>query len=588
METKIKSPKRYDELRSDNPTVLLQGNMFTPESAGPRELSMLCFKVVNMGYADAGILLRYVQCSINILPKMRIKHIALVLQSVSKYVAKNAAVLTRAGDTSFEQEIENREKLLMKVLELIELLTKDMFKLFARAVPKDLGMVSLSMVTICEHSIKELDITKHSYILNATESTLRHVAEIIGPKLPFCELQEYAALAKAFCKMPPQVEYADLFLRDLANEISCLLNEKNDYMKDLLNGTYVGDDILEELPSMPRELTTIACTMSRRVKHHSMWRRMSESIELMIKLGNRESELFSTLDGQTLVLLATSLSRHADVSFLLETLLENTAEPLKPEWSIICIGLALNSLDDMDMAKRMWDTLDFSKLSNLNDTSKAHLLLAAMRIPSITEEQMSVLRSFGNNECSPELLVSLYACRHKLGAEWSNEVVKSIMESLNKLNPANLVTLLKNADEKHGLKAPVLSALYDKIGDLHIDKLHHLILYIIEHHAEHTELIEKLLSRISEVFPTGDTNSMLLLLKRLEEAKIDPTRFFSKASIDAVRHNNKDDTASHDCHPDNLDSEGLGEEGVISGVGLKLSEQDDTEIAKLSRALRAH
>lgn len=585
VEAKIKSPKRYDELRGANPAILLQGNLFTPESAGPRELSMLCFKMVNLGYADSSILLRYVQCTLQMLPKLRIKHIALVMQSVSKYVAMNPAVLAAPSDTddtSFETELANREKLLLKVKELVEAVTPNMFKLFARAAPKDLGMVALSMVTICECALKELDIAQSSDLLKATEHTLKQIAESIGPKLPFCELQEYAALAKAFCRLPPHVEYADMFLRDLATEISCLLNEKNEQLTDLVNGIYIGDDLVEDLQSLPKELTTIACTISKRVKHHNIWQRMVKSVELMLALGTRDSELFCTLDGQTLVLLATALSRHADVSFILEAMLESESS-LKPPWIVTAIALSLRSLADVSLAQRMWDALDFSQVAGLDDAAKTQLVYASTKIPKVTDDQINALRSFNDKDSSPELLVALYVARHRCRLEADNGLIDSVIYSVDKIGAGSLITLLRSAGERYDLTNLLLKTLNDKLDEVHIDKLYPLVIYIIDNHGGCTEMIKSMVSRIAAATPSHQYHSLVFLVNKLREIGFDPSSVLHKDLILLIQNAVEGDDGAEVL--DHFVETGKDDK---PNNELELCERDEDEIAELFRANKVH
>ncbi|GIX63861.1 uncharacterized protein BcabD6B2_32960 [Babesia caballi] len=614
VETKIKSPKRYDELRGGNPTTLLQGNLFTPESAGPRELAMLCFRIVSMGYADAGILLRYAECALRSLPQLRVKHLALVLQAISKFLATSSTVVGQFGDAeaaAFDAELAHREKLLLKVGELVEAAQPGMAKHFVRALPKDMGMIALSLVTVCDCAYRELDAEQHARLLNATLRTLGLLTEAIGPKLPFCEAPEYAALAKAFCGLPAQHEFAELFLRDLAGEVASLLLEKQDHLEELARGGYIGDDLVEALAALPRELTTIACALSRRVPRHRMWDRLAQCLQLMLSIGSRGDGSFAALDGQTLVLLATSMSRHVDVAFLLEALLERSSEPLRPQWLVTGMALSLRALDDVELAQRMWDALDFAQVPAMDDAAKAQLVHAVLRVPSVSGDQLAVVRSLYRRDASPELLVALYAARHRCGLLEPAAVLESIMGSAESLGVSSLISLLRSVDSSAGIsaagdarshadgpaacapqrgcaqlpvydvKSKLLAVLAEKVNDVRPDKLFPLLLYVIDHHGGCTALVEKLGARVAASAEGYADQQLALLLAKLRGLGVDPDTLFEPSTVERLEEASSED-------PRLVDRFVEAEVEAGSADDLRFSEPDEAEVAKLMRAHESH
>ncbi|CDR97942.1 hypothetical protein, conserved [Babesia bigemina] len=574
VETKIKSPKRYDELRGGSPTTLLQGNLFTPESAGPRELAMLCFRIVSMGYADASILLRYAQCAVKQIAQLRIKHIALVLHSISKFLAANATQMGQPSGSeveAFQAEIANREQLLLTVDELVKAATPNLQKLFARAVPKDLGMIALSLVTVCECAFRELGADHHASLLGTTEQTLKLIATSIGPKLPFCEAPEYAALAKAFCKLPPQLEFAGLFLRDLADEVACLLLEKQEQLEELNRGSYIGDDLLESLMELPKDLTTIACALSRRVHRHRMWKRLAEFVELMLKVNEQGDGSFARLDGQTLILLATSLSRHADVGFLLNALLAQTAAKPRPQWLITGMDIALNALNDVDLGQRLWDSIDFAQVPALDDAAKTQLVHASMRVRNLTEEQKAVVRGLVSGDCSKELLVALYAARHRCGIDRTTQLLDAIMADVDRLGVSSLMTMLRNVEGVRGLpsgdsqcdvgenhdsehvdgdsdligaqeaiKAQLFNALGKKVESVPLSKLYEILLYTIDNHGGRVAVIEKMAVRVGQAAAEYQDHHLATLIERLRGVGINPERVFETSLVERLQKDNGD------------------------------------------------
>ncbi|GBE62568.1 hypothetical protein, conserved [Babesia ovata] len=609
IETKIKSPKRYDELRGGNPTTLLQGNLFTPESAAPRELAMLCFRIVNMGYADAGILLRYAQCALKQLSQLRIKHIALVLHSISKFIATSAIQTGQpSGEEveAFQAEIANREKLLLTVDELVKAAAPDMQKLFARAVPKDLGMIALSLVTVCECAFRELGADQHASLLSTTEQTLKLIATSIGPKLPFCEAPEYAALAKAFCKLPPQLEFAGVFLRDLAEEIASLLLEKHDHLEELNRGSYIGDDLLESLMELPKDLTTIACALSRRVHRHRMWKRLAEFVELMLKVNEQGDGSFARLDGQTLILLATSLSRHADVGFLLNALLAQTTEKPKPQWLITGMDIAINALNDVDLGQRLWDGIDFAQVPALDDAAKTQLVHASIRVRNLTEDQAAVIRGLASGDCSKELLVALYAARHRCGIDEPKQLLDAIMAGVDRLSVSSIMVMLHNVEgvdrlssgdsqsavdendhnmegiqgerdminAQETIKAQLFSSLSKKIESVPLNKLYEILLYTIDNHGGRVSVIEKMAARVARAAAEYQDHHLATLIERLHRIGINPERVFEASLVERFQNENGDMDAQivdrfveDDMPPDSQNE-------------LKFSEPDDLDVGK--------
>ncbi|ORM41557.1 uncharacterized protein BXIN_2604 [Babesia sp. Xinjiang] len=594
VETKIKSPKRYDELRGGSPKALLQGNLFTPESAGPRELAMLCFRIVSMGYADAGVLLRYATCTLNGLSRLKIKHIALILQAISKFLATNPSVVSKSGETelaSFQEEIANREKLLIKVKEIAEAVEPQMFKLFARAVPKDLGMIALSMVTVCECAYHELDAEQHSALLSITERTLKLIAEAMGPKLLFCEAPEYAALAKAFCKLPPKHEFVELFLRDLAEEVSSLLSEKHEQLEEIAQGNHIGDDLLESLLLLPRELTTIACALSRRVHHHRIWERMAQCLEHLLQFDTSDDVSNAGLDGQTLILLATSLNRHVDVGFLLEAMVSRPYDPRKTNWLITGIFIALRTLDDVDLAQRMWDAINFDLVHALDDIAKTQLVHVFIRIPSVTNNQKDTIRSLVQDDASPELLVALYAAGHRCGIEAPETLLNPIMDHVSQLSVNSLIYLLRSVRSDHiaspdatasqvqsGMKDRLLKVLSDKIDDIHIDKLYPLLIYMIDNHGGHTAIIEKMVSRVANASAPYEDHHMALLMEKLRDIGIRPDHIFEESLVQRLVGS---DAAAEQHLIDRFVEVSDADDGTNV---IKFCDMDETEVAKLAKA----
>ncbi|GFE55220.1 hypothetical protein BaOVIS_026240 [Babesia ovis] len=608
VETKIKSPKRYDELRGGNPTALLQGNLFTPESAGPRELAMLCFRIVGMGYADTHVLLRYASCTLQQLKHLRIKHIALILQAISKFLATNPSVLGKSdcSDTaSFQEDIANREKLLLKVGEIAEAAEPQMPKLFARALPKDLGMIALSMVTVCECAYRELDVQQHSRLLAISERTMKLVADAMGPKLLFCEAHEYAALARAYSKLPPNHEFVELFLRDLADEVSSLLVEKQEQLEELVRGNFIGEDLLESIMALPKDMTTIACALSRRVHHHRIWDTMTECLKLILKLDINEDGSFGGLDGQTLMLLATSLSRHVNIGFLLEAMISRPEDPRKTTWIVTGISLALRCMDDLELAQRMWDTLDFEKVLSLDDSVKTQLVHASIRIPHVNTSQMETIRSLSNGAASPELLVALYAARERCGLETSAKLLDTIMANIDDVSVSSLIILLRSVgsgnastpterEEKYrvecsmeisGLNANIkdmlINALSDRVGDVHLEKLYPLLIYTIDNHGGRTDLIAKMASRIANAAGSYQDHHLAILVEKLRQIGINPDNIFGNAVMGRLQS-----ATTADEHP--VIDHFVNAHEPVDIADIKFCDTDDAEVSKLAMAHNSH
>ncbi|EDO08720.1 hypothetical protein BBOV_III011680 [Babesia bovis T2Bo] len=598
IETKIKNPNRYDELRGGNPATLLQGNMFTPESAAPRELSMLCFRIVGMGYADSHVLLRYANCTLNLLKQMRIKHIALVLQGISKFLATNSSVIGKSDGTdnsSFEEDISNREKLLLKVGEIMDALEPRMYNLFVRAMPKDLGMIALSMVTVCECAYRELDATQHSYLVSITERTLKLVAEALGSRLCFCEIQEYACLAKAYAKLPPHHEFVELFLRDLAEEISCLFSEKQDYLEELIKGNYFDDDALDSILSLPKDMTTIACSLSRRVTHSRMWERIGKCVKLMLEMDGNNDGSFGGLDGQTLMLLATSLSRHIDVSFLLEAMMLRPDDNKKPLWIVTGISIAILSLHNVELAQRLWNALDFDKLSSLDDDVKVHLVHLSNRIPKVTDTQIEVIHSFADTASSPDLLVALYASRHRCGLTSPQVYLDSVISDIDSLSVKSLLCLLRtlghgatpNLPDRHRSDAcldttvrdRVLDSLSTRVDEIRLDRVIPLLVYIVDHHGGRTQLIEKLAYRISNNVASLPEHQVALVIEKLGQIGIRAEQIFDVTYVRRLKEKHRSAYLDDDSEFEVGASENTPEDVHFCDV-------DDAEVDKLSQAYK--
>ncbi|EKX74178.1 conserved hypothetical protein [Theileria equi strain WA] len=519
------------------PAKLLKGNLFTPESAGSRELSMLCYWIVNYGYADSSILTRYVECAINSVDKLNIKNLALILHSVSKYVytyptiqmnIRNKPSIDNVSEhkggnlvnhdsgsiekfvdasgsdmdtviqgihsdadmnkyskkaTKTSDELSDYNRLILKSMEFIEKMCRSLPRLLPRGSPKDLGMIALSVSNLYDVYLRDVDdsikviksdgtsesLTDDKNIKYASanlegkgnhakdeppyakqlwkivKNILRGLSEEILPKLSFCEVEELAALAKAFTKYP-ELDFCSYFMKELALETSTVLLEKCEQMNDLLRNVYIGDDLVKNLHKLPRELTTIVCSMKKlNIKEKIFYERALNTVNFLIMLkkmdktitgskprygntdgysitdgmdkylpnssehfGYRESieSLRNTLDAKTLALLSTALVSYGSVTSILEHICE-TANDSDLQPLATSFAIAANSLE-IDLAKELLSKIDASDISQINPEALPKFIRGLHKIPSLDDNYIENIKKLIVEGCNTDVMTSVY------------------------------------------------------------------------------------------------------------------------------------------------------------------------------------
>ncbi|UKK00748.2 hypothetical protein MACK_000822 [Theileria orientalis] len=572
----LNKPSIYEDRRTA-PSKLLKANLFTPESAGYRELSMLCFWIVNYGYADYSILTRYVQCAIDNIRKLKIKSIALIFHSVSKYLYDNDITLINS-DKIEDSEIENknRQALIGRCVQMILNSSSLLPNLFVNAVPKDLGMISLSIMNIYQMFINECNVEiVNSLIIdtNSNEKTnkntisqpenLKRISSIVNkllqrlsqeiiPKMPFCELDEFAAYAKAFSKM--NTDWSNHFMRELSHEISSLLMEKIEDLEMLAKNKFIGEDLIEQLNKLPRDLSTITCSLSKSTTSDTkFWERSSKVTSLLLKMKNRNYGI-RELDITTLTLLCTSMSKHVDVRPIVEEILNvlppETLEPSTKNKNnsgiLVGFNTSIRNLKDEALAQKFLKKLDAKELIHMNTKLVSQFIVNFARsgLTENTEVRDGII-SLLDNVLEEQMLGSIYIARKALNIPTDKvlELFTRLSASLNSVDSITLVSILMTSmdvvptsgnsrtnicDEIKSMCNQVIQVLSDKVDQIPLKMILPLLSLVLNDFGGNIKFISKLCKKIDEHFNDFDIMEIVSLTNEMSAMGLNVNKLFSK------------------------------------------------------------
>nr|PVC53978.1 hypothetical protein MACL_00003386 [Theileria orientalis] len=573
----LNKPSIYEDRRTA-PSKLLKANLFTPESAGYRELSMLCFWIVNYGYADYSILTRYVQCATDNIRKLKIKSIALIFHAVSKYLYDNDITLVESDKIEDpETENKNRQMLIGRCVQMIVNASQLMPNLFVNAVPKDLGMISLSIINIYQMFMNECNVETVNSISIDTNSSekadkntksqsenikrinsivnklLQRLSQEIIPKLPFCELDEFAAYAKAFSKV--NTDWSSHFMRELSHETSSLLMDKIEDLEMLARNKFVGEDLIEQLNKLPRDLATITCTLSKsNTSDTKFWERSGKVTSLLLKMKNKGYGI-RELDITTLTLLCTSMSRHVDVrpiveemlSVLPSTKLESTVKNEVNSGILVGFSTSIRNLKDEVLAEKFLKKLNTKELINMNTRLVSQFIVTFGRsgLTGNTEVRDGII-SLLDNELEGQMLTSIYISRKALNVPVNRviELCKRLSASLNDVETTTLVSILMSSidlvqtgchsgtnnicDEVRSMCNQVIEVLSSRVDQIPLKMTLPLLSLVLNAFGGSTVLISRLCKKIDENFNDFDIVEMVSLTNEISSMGLNVNKLFSK------------------------------------------------------------
>ncbi|BAM39495.1 conserved hypothetical protein [Theileria orientalis strain Shintoku] len=610
----LNKPSIYEDRRTA-PSKLLKANLFTPESAGYRELSMLCFWIVNYGYADYSILTRYVQCATDNIRKLKIKSIALIFHAVSKYLYDNDITLVESDKIEDpETENKNRQMLIGRCVQMIVNASQLMPNLFVNAVPKDLGMISLSIINIYQMFMNESDKNTKSQsenikrINSIVNKLLQRLSQEIIPKLPFCELDEFAAYAKAFSKV--NTDWSSHFMRELSHETSSLLMDKIEDLEMLARNKFVGEDLIEQLNKLPRDLATITCTLSKsNTSDTKFWERSGKVTSLLLKMKNKGYGI-RELDITTLTLLCTSMSRHVDVrpiveemlSVLPSTKLESTVKNEVNSGILVGFSTSIRNLKDEVLAEKFLKKLNTKELINMNTRLVSQFIVTFGRsgLTGNTEVRDGII-SLLDNELEGQMLTSIYISRKALNVPVNRviELCKRLSASLNDVETTTLVSILMSSidlvqtgchsgtnnicDEVRSMCNQVIEVLSSRVDQIPLKMTLPLLSLVLNAFGGSTVLISRLCKKIDENFNDFDIVEMVSLTNEISSMGLNVNKLFSK-NIMKIRG-----SVRVELGDDYIMSEksNIDRDTVRTDTKIDFAERDETETAVIAKCTLA-
>ncbi|EAN34239.1 hypothetical protein TpMuguga_01g01001 [Theileria parva strain Muguga] len=613
----LNKPSLYDPKRTA-PSKLLKANLFTPESAGPRELSMLCFWIVNYGYADYCILSRYVQCAIDNIKKLKIKSLALIFHSTSKFIYNNTISFIEASqqnsqsnESNSEPKIEfdeyvEREQLIRKCMKLIIEASPILPNLFINAVPKDLGMISLSIINIYESFLNECDTNTESATVNLDlksitlkiNKLLHRLSEEIIPKLPFCEIDEFAAFAKSFSKI--NTDWSRHFMRELSLEISSLLMEKIEDLELLKQNKYIGEDLIEELNKFPKELSTVTCALSRlKINEKRFWERSETLISLMIELMDKDFGI-KEIDITTLTLLCTSMCNYTNVTPVVMELLRVCDKSHQPS-ILVGFNTCVRFLKDDSLSSKFLELVDMDHVMELDSKLVSQFILNCCKSTCDCTKIIDKISSFPPDQLDNELLSTVYICNKqlKISPETKIDLCNRLFENADSLQTNLLVTILLTSihsiDEEcvKNLCKKVLDVLYNRSEELPDSVIPSLLSLVLDHFPGNLDIIKRFCKKIDN----SDFNIEELshIFTQIQSMGLNINKLFTKnftkiKEINDVQHDYSFDPEQSDSYDNSLELSTNNESFDIKftecgqdDFDIKFTECDQDEIMKISK-----
>ncbi|XP_953777.1 uncharacterized protein TA16760 [Theileria annulata] len=601
----LNKPSLYDPKRT-TPSKLLKANLFTPESAGPRELSMLCFWIVNYGYADYSILSRYVQCAIDNIKKLKIKSLALIFHSTSKFIYNNTISFIESNQQNIESKESNdetntgidefvqREQLIKKCMKLIIDASPILPNLFVNAVPKDLGMISLSIINIYESFLNECDSNVDSgtdeldlkSISLKVNKLLHRLSDEIIPKLPFCEIDEFAAFSKSFSKI--NTDWSRHFMRELSLEISSLLMEKIEDLELLMQNKYIGEDLIEELNRFPKELSTVTCALSRlKINEKRFWERSQTLIFLLIKLKNKDFGI-KEIDTTTLTLLSTSMCNYSNVSDVVMELLRVCNESHQPS-VLVGFNTSVRVLKDDSLASKFLELVDMDQVMELDPKLVSQFILNCCKSTCDRTKIIDKISSIPLDQLHNELLCTVYICNKQLNInpETKVDLCNRIYLNADSLETNLLVTIslssIQSIDEEcvKNLCKKVLDILYNRIEEIPSTVIPSLLSLVLNHFPGNLNIIKRFCKKID----TSDFNidDLSHIFTKIQSMGLNINKLFTKnfvkiKEINDVQHDYSFDPVQSDSYDNNLELTPYNE-----SFDIKFTECDEDEIMKISK-----
>uniref|UniRef100_A0A3B0MLD5 Uncharacterized protein n=1 Tax=Theileria annulata TaxID=5874 RepID=A0A3B0MLD5_THEAN len=597
----LNKPSLYDPKRTA-PSKLLKANLFTPESAGPRELSMLCFWIVNYGYADYSILSRYVQCAIDNIKKLKIKSLALIFHSTSKFIYNNTISFIESNQQNIESndvtntgldEFAQREHLIKKCMKLIVEVSPILPNLFVNAVPKDLGMISLSIINIYESFLNECDSNVDSgtdeldlkSISLKVNKLLHRLSDEIIPKLPFCEIDEFAAFSKSFSKI--NTDWSRHFMRELSLEISSLLMEKIEDLELLMQNKYIGEDLIEELNRFPKELSTVTCALSRlKINEKRFCERSQTLISLLIKLKNKDFGI-KEIDITTLTLLCTSMCNYSNVSDVVMELLRVCNESHQPS-VLVGFNTSVRVLKDDSLASKFLELVDMDQVMELDSKLVSQFILNCCKSTCDCTKIIDKIASIPLDQLDNELLCTVYICNKRLNINPDKvDLCNRIYLNADSLETNLLVNIalssIQSIDEESIkiLFKKVLDILYNRIEEIPPTVIPSLLSLVLTHFPGDLNVIKRFCKKIDS--SDFNVDNLSHIFSQIQSMGLNINKLFTKnfvkiKEINDVQHDYSFDPVQSDSYDNNLELTPSNE-----SFDIKFNECDEDEIMKISK-----
>ncbi|KAK2198070.1 hypothetical protein BdWA1_001075 [Babesia duncani] len=471
-----KSQKRRTDA-NNTPSVLVKGNLFTPETANEKEVSILSYNLVRYGFADCEMLTRYLKCAKENINNYKTKTVISVLQAVSMYVSKvfkeeNQISITAANGNEKMDDPVSMKQLFLSFFDLLKTAAPKFKKTACRMHVRDLTSMAYSVFNLATASLEHMGSSIDKEFNDTILKLLKLLADEIETKFEYCGMYECVMLTNTYSKLVAE-NWALEFLFKLSQEASAILLEKRDDMSCLLDKVYIGDDLFEELVRLPKDLCNLIQPMSRIKSCHLLWQHATQCIELYIELSRRD-DLGFKLVPVPLTRIAI-LAQHINSEHLLLealNLLQHGKVDAKSHILMSLIVASVRGFKNVEIAKKFYCNLNLEDVHKWSTGLVVELITMA-KIIDIKPEHADILSQQIDKGMDLKIATALYCNFEFLPQGQFYKLESIIQQRLDEATPTILFVLTINGNlDRFPKLQELLKSKLALLNPLQVLKLH--------------------------------------------------------------------------------------------------------------------